>query len=185
MGIRCFLGLPLPESYQQGLETISQCWRPRLRSKMSWTRKGNWHITLSFLGDISEDLLEQVQLRLETISRQPFECQAGGAGFFPPGKEPRVLWIGLRTGQESLQGLARDIEQTLLPLGFSPSRKSFQAHLTLARIRQNRKDEWRAVREDLQARQWPAFFAESFVLWRSNLTPQGPEYSPIRVYRLA
>jgi len=182
MGIRCFLGIPLPEAYQQNLEAISTAWRNRLHSRMSWTRKGKWHITLSFLGEISDEALDEVQSALDRLSRPSFDLQAGGAGFFPPGKPPRVAWIGVKTGAEALQGLARDIEQILLPLGFAPSRKPFQAHLTLARIKQVKNDDWQAFLKDLQARRWPVFRAEACVLWQSSLTPQGPLYSPIKVY---
>lgn len=92
MGVRCFLGLALPDTYQEGLEDIITAWRPRLRSKISWTRKGNWHLTLSFLGEVSEELLDRVQKRLETVTRPSFELQAGGAGFFP--REKRPEWSG-------------------------------------------------------------------------------------------
>ncbi len=185
MGIRCFLGLELPEAYQQNLEAISRAWRSRLCSRMSWTRKGNWHITLFFLGEISEDVLEQVQDRLEELSWPAFEVQAGGAGFFPPGKPPRVAWIGVQTGTEALQGLAREIEKILLPLGFAPFKKPFQAHLSLARIKQLHNDDWQSFLKDLQARQWSVFRVDRLVLWRSRLTGQGPVYTPIKTYPLA
>lgn len=185
MGIRCFLGIALPQAYQENLEAISTLWRERLRSRMSWTRKGNWHITLSFLGEISDEVLDEVQGRLDRLSSPCFDLQAGGAGFFPPNKPPRVAWVGVKTGAKALQSLARDIEQILLPLGFAPSKRPFQAHLTLARIKQAKNDDWQAFLKDLQSRQWPLFRAEACVLWQSRLTSQGPVYSPIKVYPFA
>lgn len=185
MGVRCFLGLALPDTYQEGLEDIITAWRPRLRSKISWTRKGNWHLTLSFLGEVSEELLDRVQKRLETVTRPSFELQAGGAGFFPPGKTPRVVWIGLSSGALACKELAEDIEQALEPLGFPLSKKEFRAHLTLARIKKAGQDDWKALLLDLNKRQWPAFCVRTFVLWQSQLTPRGPVYTRLKDYPLA
>lgn len=184
MGIRCFIGIPLSEEYQQALGQISETWRNHFNSKMTWTKKGNWHITLYFLGDVQEDLLLKIQHNLANISMTSFGLQAGGAGFFPSEKRPRVVWTGLQKGQKECSLLADKVNNALQPLGFAEQEKEFRPHLTLARIKQLRKDNWSEFLHYLNSFSWPEIEINSFVLWQSILKPQGPIYKVIDRYIL-
>jgi len=185
--MRCFVGLPLPKSYQDRLEDISQTWRSRLKSRISWTRSGNWHLTLFFLGQISQDVASQVQEVLSRIMYPPFRFQAGGGGFFPPGakKSPRVIWTGLEKGAVDSIALAGQVQAALEQLGFAAEKRPFRPHLTLGRIKQAKVgDDWSALLRDLEAREWPEIRIRSFVLWQSFLKPSGPEYAVVREFPL-
>lgn len=182
--MRCFLGLALPETYQEKLAEIIAEWRPKLVSTISWTKKGNWHLTLAFLGDLRPEIQTRIREGLASVRTPPFELQAQGAGFFPPKKTPRVVWIGVGPGRAPCQELAGNIEQTLAPFGFPPSKRGFNPHLTLARIKKPDQDDWQSLLLDLNQRHWPRFRVESFVFWQSRLTPQGPVYTPITEFQL-
>jgi 2'-5' RNA ligase len=184
MTLRCFIGLPLPTSYQQGLERLISTWRERLRSRIAWTKPGNWHLTLFFLGDVTEEQLEGIKQRLAGVRSSRFQLQAAGGGFFPPGKAPRVIWVGLQQGGKQAGGLAREITEALQPLGYEPERRPFRAHLTVGRVKQDRRDDWNALLADMQKISWPAVQVQSFVLWKSLLRPEGPEYTRLAEYAL-
>ncbi|MCF8031106.1 MAG: RNA 2',3'-cyclic phosphodiesterase, partial [Desulfohalobiaceae bacterium] len=109
MGKRCFVALPLPESYQEGLARLVEQWRGRLASKINWTRRGNWHLTLYFLGEVENGELAAIRSALAGIRLPRFTLQAGGGGFFPPGKPPRVIWAGLKQGGEACTALAGEV----------------------------------------------------------------------------
>ena len=183
--MRCFVGLPLPESYQQGLEEIAGTWKDRLASRISWTRKGNWHLTLAFLGELADDSVQLARQCLQSVSMESFPLKAEGGGFFPPGKSPRVIWVGVGQGRDACIRLADKIEQALDPVGYTGDKRPFHPHLTIGRVKQGRPDAWRALLKALQERDWPAFEAGSFVLWSSQLTPQGPSYSVIEEFGLS
>lgn len=185
--MRCFVGLPLPEVYQQGLKTIAETWRPKLRSRMTWTRPGNWHLTLFFLGDIPEEAGDRVQEALAAVRQPRFQLKAGGGGFFPPGgkKPPRVVWAGLDRGDDECTGLAARVRDALVQLGFQADQRPFRPHLTLARVKQAKGgDDWAGLLRDLNAREWPPVDMLSFVLWQSSLKPSGPEYAVLREFPL-
>lgn len=184
MGTRSFVALPLPDAYQLALPEIASAWGTTLRSKLTWTKEGNWHLTLSFLGELGPEMLASVQEALGTVSAQRFILQASGGGFFPPGKNPRVIWVGLSQGAQECTRLAHKIEQALHPLGFPPSSRPFRSHLTVARVKHSRSDDWSQVLKWLQNREWPAFEVEQFVLYASRLTPQGPVYRALQEYPL-
>jgi len=185
--MRCFVGLPLPEIYQQRLKTISETWKPKLRSRATWTRPGNWHLTLFFLGDVSEETGDRVLEALSAVRHPRFQLKAGGGGFFPPGgnKPPRVVWAGLDRGAEACTGLAAKVREVLVQLGFQADQRPFKPHLTLARVKQAKGgDDWPGLLRDLNDQEWPAVDMASFVLWQSFLKPSGPVYAALREFQL-
>ena len=169
--LRGFIGLPLPETWQQGLARVTLRLSGELRSRISWTRPGNWHLTLKFLGEVDEarlpDLSDLSDLSglpglsdlsdlpglsdlsdlsdliraLRAISFAPFALAVGRAGGFPQAGAPRVLWAGLTQGQAESARLAAQVEQALVPLGFAPEERPFAPHLTLGRVRQASQDD--------------------------------------------
>ncbi len=184
MSVRCFVGIPLPENYQMGLGDIRQEWDNKLDSRIAWTKQGNWHLTLYFLGEISEGSLEDVQAQLAQVTMDKFSLQAKGGGFFPPNREPRVIWLGVQKGGQECVELASKVENALLPLGFEKSKKEFKPHLTLGRVKKNKKDNWRDLQKYLNQIYWSEIRIDSFILWQSELTPQGPVYKRIREFAL-
>ena len=184
MGKRCFVALPLPESYQEGLARLVEQWRGRLASKINWTKRGNWHLTLYFLGEVDDEELSSIRSALAGIRLPKFSLQAGGGGFFPPGKPPRVIWVGLQQGGEACSALAGEVENALVELGYAGRDKPFTAHLTLGRVKKGERDDWKALLRSLQTSEWPEIEADSFVLWQSTLTPSGPVYEEVERYSL-
>ncbi|MFP4393274.1 MAG: RNA 2',3'-cyclic phosphodiesterase [Desulfohalobiaceae bacterium] len=184
MQIRCFVGMELPQSYQEGLQGIVDAWKGRLQSRIAWTKKGNWHMTLCFLGEIGQEQLQGVIESLQQVQMPGFELQAKGGGFFPPGKRPRVIWAGVDTGAQECNRLAALIAQAVHPLGQDSGKQPFKPHLTLGRVKQAKQDDWKPLLQYLQKLQWPRFNVQSFCLWQSTLKPTGPEYSLLQRFSL-
>ena len=181
--IRAFIALTLPREYQDALARIRDFQGRTLRSKTSWTRPGNWHLTLKFLGEVEEKQVSAIKRVLSGVQFKAFMFQAGGAGFFPPGRSPRVLWVGVDRGGDACAGLAGSVEKALLPLGFAREKRKFSPHLTLARVRRAAPDPWDEIMNNLSQLSWPAFKVDSFVLQQSVLGPQGPTYTPLAEFK--
>jgi RNA 2',3'-cyclic 3'-phosphodiesterase len=106
--------------------------------EVRWVRPENVHLTLKFLGDVSEDDLPgQVAKALEPLRErhEPFEAEPSGFGAFPSARRARILWAGIGEGSEPLRTLAKDVEASLEPLGFVRENRSYLPHLTLGRAR--------------------------------------------------
>lgn len=178
--VRCFIGLPLPESWQAGLGRVIQRLSGTFASRIVWTRPGNGHLTLKFLGNVEQARLPDLVQALGAVAFAPFALALGRAGFFPPpGKgSPRMLWAGLSLGQAESARLAAQVEQALVPLGFAPEPRPFAAHLTLGRVKAvARDDDWTEFERALAKERWPVAEVSGFVLWQSLLGPGGPQYS--------
>jgi len=195
--LRLFVGLPLPESYQQGLAALTRDLKPVVPGSCSWTRPGNWHLTLKFLGDVPLEAVAGIQAALAGISWEAFTLRAGGGGFFPPQGRPRVAWVAAAEGGIECVRLAGLVERALAPLGFAPEKREFAAHLTVARIKAARAGaDWKAALGVMLRATWPETVVDRLVLWRSYLGQgqgqgqgdgggvglPGPRYVPLREF---
>lgn len=149
-----------------------------------WIPEENLHITLFFLGEVSDDRLEAVRSVLDAPFAMPaFDLHLAGAGAFPPSGPPRVFWFGVRDGADQLAALNADVTRRLGPLGFEPEHRTYSAHLTIARVRDPRRrgGGHAALREALAS--FEAAPGRSRVsgvtLFRSRLSPKGAAYDAI------
>jgi len=175
--MRLFVGIGLPEAHQAMVAGL----RPRLcdlaRGRTSWTRQGNAHVTLKFLGETPREQLAAVREALGQVRFAPFALQLAGGGFFPGPARPRVVWVGMAEGAEGCRSLAAAVDAALAPLGFAPEARPFAAHVTLGRVRQPaRDDDWPGVLRLLSGVEWPAATVSEFVLFESLPAAGGVRY---------
>lgn len=183
--VRCFVGLPLPGDWQQALDRVALRLAARLASRISWTRPGNWHVTLKFLGEVEQARLPELGTALRGVCFGPFALGLGAAGYFPSLTRggPRTLWAGLSVGAEDCAQLAARVDAALAARGFAPEAKPFRAHVTLGRVKAlEAGDDWELVGRELGRETFPAAGLSRFVLWRSVLGPEGPKYAALEIF---
>lgn len=134
------------------------------------------HFTLQFLGEISEELTQQVIESLKTIKFSEFSINLKGVGALPKPKFPRVIWIGTdEEGGRKLIELAKKVENILKPLGLV-SDKPFKPHTTIFRIKKKIGD----ITKELDEQRHMDFGMQkisNIKLKKSELTSSGPIYS--------
>jgi RNA 2',3'-cyclic 3'-phosphodiesterase len=142
-----------------------------------WAGPEQWHLTLAFLGPVSE--LAPVVDGLRSLrGRGSFTLRLGGAGAFPSVRRARVLWLGAVDGGEAVSSLAGDVASTLAPLGYEPEERRFHPHVTLARLRVP-GDVHAAVAALGESPAGEAFTVEEFVLYQSRPSPRGSSYTAL------
>jgi RNA 2',3'-cyclic 3'-phosphodiesterase len=137
---RCFLGLnfsvgvtrKIAEEIERQRKLLAE--KPGL--KLAWVPPANLHLTLRFLGSIDEDLVDGLMVRLKRIAARnpPFEARARGLGAFPDAERPKVLWVGVEG--DGVVKLQKDVEATVIELGFAKEDRAFHPHVTVARVRE-------------------------------------------------
>jgi 2'-5' RNA ligase len=138
---RLFVAIELPPNVRRALADHIDLVRAAVpEAKASWVREENLHLTLKFLGDTEltrvEALSQAVQRAANAVG--PFELSIESCGAFPPGGQPRVLWIGVEDSSGHLASLHRILEDECARIGFAREQRPFQPHLTIARIRSPR-----------------------------------------------
>lgn len=153
---------------------------------LKWVRPDNWHITLKFLGDVSEEEVKKVRDSLKNLvgSVEAFDIRLGPLGAFPPKGSLRVLWIGLKDGISPMVNLSQLVEREMTSLGFKKEERQHTPHLTLARSRRGRPS--RVTLEDFKIEEveLPHFRVNQLVLFESRLRPEGPEYHKLETFQL-
>jgi len=140
----------------------------------------NIHITLRFLGELEENVVQRVVDGLKLLRFQPFDVQFKGVGAFPSLTHMNVIWVGIKKGGDELRNLAEALEPQLRKIGIPPDKKGFSPHVTVARVRTGRNKQQIAKRlAELVEQEFGWMKAESVRLQRSTLTPKGPIYSTI------
>jgi len=184
--IRAFIAVTLePQVIAKIADVIDQL-KPEIPG-VRWVLPGNFHVTLKFLGDIDEALVEPIGAVLKQQLGLFPRCtiNAKGLGVFPGPKRPRVLWVGL-TGN-GLLSLAVKVEAALQPLGFAPEQRGFAPHLTIGRWRQTAEAPQVSLAQRLSLWQNYDFGAsniESVKFIQSVLKPEGANYFELNAVSL-
>jgi 2'-5' RNA ligase len=140
----------------------------------------NIHITLRFLGEIRQELIQEIIEQMKQIRFSAFKVEFKGLGVFPGLNRPRVVWIGIEEGAEKLVGIFETLEQRLRTLRIEPDRRGFTPHITIARVRSGRnRDELARLVSEMRDKEFGSISVNSVRLKRSNLTPSGPSYSDL------
>lgn len=199
--IRAFLAVELSQSLRTDLATVQQELKRSLEEKMqggtriSWAQPASIHLTLKFLGDMDEQVIDPLRAALEeTIGSQvavtvPLER----LGAFPFPQAPRVLWVGplekweKGTDAKRVAEIHDAIEQVCEGLHFLRETRPFSPHLTLARIKMGERHVGAALAKSGML-DFPvvvgSFAIESVVLMQSELKPTGSVYTKLWDVRL-
>jgi RNA 2',3'-cyclic 3'-phosphodiesterase len=125
--LRLFVGIGFPPELKLRLSLLCSG-IPKAR----WVDPGNLHLTLRFIGEISEDVAADVDEALARLRARRFALQLTGTGVFG-GDRPRSLWVGVERTAE-LVALHAKIEQALTRAGLPSEPRKFAPHVTLARL---------------------------------------------------
>lgn len=141
----------------------------------------NIHLTVRFLGNISQQMVNAIYDEMKQVSLVPFDIQLGGLGVFPKLNYPRVVWIGIKKGAYELKNVFEQLEPRLRRLGFKPDTKGFSPHLTIARVKSGKnKAKLAEVILQNENHEFGEMKFDCLKLKKSDLTPRGPIYTTLK-----
>ena len=181
--VRAFIAIELPNSVKSALSQLQDNLKQRDHAPVKWVAPDSIHLTLKFLGNIAAGTIPELTKAISEAARDiaPLRLELGELGVFPNLRAPRVIWVGLGGEIAALSVVQENIESSLIPLGFTPERRSFSPHLTLGRVRERASpEERRRLGEavaSLKMEAKPSFMVDSLSLMRSRLTREGAFYS--------
>jgi 2'-5' RNA ligase len=175
--LRLFVGIEFPPELKLRLSLLCSG-----IAGARWVDPGNFHLTLRFIGEIDEGTAADVDEALLRLRGRPFSVQLAGVGVFG-GDKLRQLWVGVER-DPALSALQGKIELALIRIGLPPEPRKYVPHVTLARLREPRRDELQQfLAAHAQFRAEP-LRVDSFSLIASYLTKAGSVYEDQADYPL-
>jgi 2'-5' RNA ligase len=129
--MRVFVGLDIDPAIRQRMTRYLEGVRG-FAPEARWVKPESFHVTLKFIGEQKDELVEEIKRQLATVRGQPFEVSFRGQGFFPNARSPRVFWLGIEAG-EQLRQLAKAVDEAVARTGVERETNDYRPHLTLAR----------------------------------------------------
>lgn len=160
-------------------ELIEQALPPRGAPALTWVSEHAAHVTLRFIGETAAAAAERLYAALlPPVALAPFDTRWGTLGSFPGGRRPRVIWLGALEGEGSLSALASLVAARLEPIVGAGEARRFHPHLTLARVRDPGRVDWRRLLGDSDAGVSRSRI-DQVTLYRSRLSPKGAAYEAL------
>jgi len=168
--MRCFIAIDLPENLKKEIIQIQKK-IPAFKGKL--TEKENLHLTLKFIGEISEDSIKDIKEKLKQIKFKRFKAKLGEIGTFSE-SFIKIVWIEL----ENCDALQKEIDDSLKDLFKKEER--FMSHLTIARVKSIESTKKVFIEKLKKVKVDPLEFeVGDFSLKKSILTEKGPIYADI------
>ncbi len=131
--------------------------------------RGNWHVTLVFIGKFSECLIPELQAEAATIAVEPFRLCFDRLEFW---KGPKVACLLARTGPPELECLVTTLNKMVAGFGVSIDKRRYRPHMTV--VRGARSFERQRLAQAVVT-EW-----SDFELIDSISQPGGPTYRPLK-----
>ena len=180
---RVFIGIPIGHKIKSILPSLKSTVHSSTNI-IKWIPPENIHLTLSFLGNISDKDIPNIVQSLENcITSKYFKIKIESTGVFPSANFPKILWIGIGKGADELTLLQKEIERSVRKFKEISKKEKFKPHITIARIRRSRlkidvlpflNTVYSPIELDIN----------SICLYESILLPKGAQYTVLTEFPL-
>ena len=178
-GMRLFVALLPTDATRAALGKLNDD-RPGFR----WSAPTQAHVTMRYLGELDEPMVEQAEAALERVQVEPFWIAVGNVGRFPPRGRASVVWAGLNQHHPRLHQLRQQIDDGLLAAAVPIELSPFVPHLTVARVRDAAPETVEHWLKRHRGFAGPAWYVDHFALMESTLRTEGAEHVVRRIYPL-
>ena len=136
---RVFIGIPIGDKIKSILPSLKTSIHSS-RDIIRWIPPENIHLTLSFLGNISDQDIPNIIQSLKNCNTfKYFKIKIESTGVFPSVNFPKILWTGISNGVDELTSLQTYIEKSVRKYKEINRKEKFIPHITIARIRRSRR----------------------------------------------
>ena len=168
--MRCFIAIDIPMNTKTRISHESKKLQRKDLFDGNLTKKENLHLTIKFLGSLTNKEVEKIKEKLRKINFNKFFCKVGKVGFFYKGNKMRIIWVDLLSNK--LNELQKKIGKVILARG----NKKFSSHITIVRVKSVRNKQSLVEKVGEIDFKNLNFKVKEFVLMKSELTKQGMRY---------
>ena len=182
--IRSFLAIDIDNSLKDKIIEVQRSLR-EAEAQLKFVEPENLHFTLKFFGETNQKILEEISniIKEKIKPYKPFKLKIEGLGVFPNKNYMRVLWLGVQNPEEFSE-IQKTLDKEFQKLGFRKER-SYIPHLTIARVKGGKnKARLREKIEELANTKIGEMQVKKLKLKKSELKPEGPEYTNLKTFKL-
>jgi RNA 2',3'-cyclic 3'-phosphodiesterase len=175
--MRMFLALEMPCPIVDYLGGLAGGLARRVDG-VRWVKNEGIHITVKFLGEVSESTITIMHEALGSLGQlySPIPAALDRIDAFPNKKRARVIVVTLSQGVEVMQTIFSEVEERLdAIMEIEREERAYLPHITLGR----RKVPKPFPNGDVPDIQRKEFMVEHLVLFKSTLTSGGATYAPL------
>jgi len=172
---RLFIAIDLPGEIKERIARLQDNLKTEA-PRATWVRPENIHLTLFFLGNTDYSQIPEIISTLSQLKDDAFEVTFSGLGGFPNQNRAEVIFLGIKENL-ALKYLQGEIRVSLEKLNLRIDDKKFVPHLTLARLKRPKK--LMRIKFDTNVGN---FLAKEFILYESELQPEGPKHTLIKKF---
>ncbi len=183
MMIRLFIALEIPEDIIEAILKEKDKILGEVKD-IKWETKEKLHITLKYLGDTDETLIENIKSEIESIviKNKPFRMEVNKFGVFRHFGEPKIFWLGMKENYH-LVNFVDEIEKSFRKFGYPKEERKFKPHVTLLRIRG--KEDVSKLLTLLEVKLPElSFYTHKISLIKSELKQTGSVYTKLKSFTL-
>lgn len=171
--MRAFIAIELPDEIRGAIYSLGL----KVPGKISRVAEQNIHITLQFLGDISEGDAESVMGAVKGIRVEKFTAKADGISYFG-GRDIHTVYAKI-TDNGEITGIYSKLHAALSKCGIKVEQdRQYIPHATIARVKQENAELRKFIGQN-SSHYFGSFEVTSICIMESILTEKGPEYTKI------
>jgi 2'-5' RNA ligase len=180
MDLRCFIAIRVPGAVRKAIAETMDILK-KSGADVKWVPEENVHITLKFLGSTNEASIGEIKesLHRSVAAYRPFSVRITGTGYFPAGRRPRVVWIGIDDAG-TVSDLQRNVEEVMVKFGYEREKRPFSPHLTIGRVKSDKRlAEMLKMLDTFREKRFGEMEIKEITLMKSELRSAGAEYSSL------
>ena len=176
--LRIFTGISIPQEIKKALHEMQGG-----IENARWTDINDYHLTLSFIGEVHEDQAELIDEALTEIKFPAFELCLNGMSCFTRGEHATFLWAGLEHSAE-LHDLQQKINSSLERCHIEFEKHKYTPHITLAKLKGPSEEQTAGFIAEHNLFKSAPFKVENFILYQSHQAKHNHFYSEKVLYPL-
>ena len=183
--VRLFYALELADNLKESIRALIFPYS-NSSSAIKWIKPENLHLTLRFLGNVSDNTVPVLVSILESIAMEEksFLISLRNTGVFPSLRKPSVLWIGIDKGAGECKKISTVLNNRLTEIGLTEESRIFKPHITIGRSKKNVPPQhlahlYERIIKESADRFIGACQMDSILLIKSTLTREGPIYTTV------
>jgi RNA 2',3'-cyclic 3'-phosphodiesterase len=175
--MRCFIAIDLPSHIKSRIFHKFEILFGKRLFKGKNCMKDSLHLTLKFLGEVTEEQIKKIDEDLKKIKLSKFDCSIGKVGIFDNEDNIKIIWVNLIA--EEIFKLQKQVAKN-----FKREDMGFHPHITTSRVVEvvNKN----ALLKELRNINFKKldFEVGEFLLMKSEITKEGLKYKVLKRYAL-